>query len=117
MKVKQNSGEYFSFFVSFNEGSSIKSENENKVPQLARAVSIHPFSKKTFMVLDSAGDLHFFNALNNSGMGPIFQCNMKSRDFCTTRLDVTIKMRLLAVPPNSSMAFFFIVGYERPIYP
>ncbi|KAF3326644.1 hypothetical protein FCM35_KLT08274 [Carex littledalei] len=102
VKVKQNSGEYFSFFVSFNEGSSVKSENENKVPQLARAVSIHPFSKKTFMVLDSAGDLHFFNVLNNSGMGPNSQCNMKSGDFCTTRLDVTMKMRLLAVPPNFS---------------
>ncbi|XP_078164836.1 uncharacterized protein LOC144559636 isoform X2 [Carex rostrata] len=102
VKVKQNSGEYYPFFVSFNEGSSMKSENENKSPQLAKAVSIHPFSKKTFMVLDSAGDLHFFNLVNNSGMVPNSQCNMKSRDFCTNQLDVTIKVRLLAVPPNFS---------------
>lgn len=95
----------------------MKSENENKTPQQAKAVSIHPFSKKTFMVLDSAGDLHFFNLLNNSGMGPNSQCNMKSRDFCTNQLDVTIKVRLLAVPPNfSTSTAFFSLLVMRGLY-
>ncbi|KAJ3702383.1 hypothetical protein LUZ61_006088 [Rhynchospora tenuis] len=102
VKVKQNSGEYYSFFVSFNEGNSVKSENDIGVPQLARAVSIHPFSKKIFMVVDSAGDLHFFSLLNNSVVGPNSQCNKVSKEFCTTRLDVAIKVQLLAVLPNFS---------------
>jgi hypothetical protein len=110
VKVKQNSGECFSFFISFNEGRSIKSENGNEVPQLARAISIHPFSKKTFMVLDSAGDLHFFNLLSNSVTGPNSRSNMAAaRDSCTTRLDVAITVQLLAVRPNfsTSMHFFY----------
>ncbi|KAJ1687422.1 hypothetical protein LUZ63_018812 [Rhynchospora breviuscula] len=102
VKVKQNSGEYYSFFVSFNEGNSMKSENRIGVPQLARAVSIHPFSKKTFMVVDSAGDLHFFDLLNNSVAGPNSQFNRVSKEFCTSQLDVAIKVRLLAVLPNFS---------------
>ncbi|KAJ3670681.1 hypothetical protein LUZ60_008107 [Juncus effusus] len=89
LKIKQNARDY-SFFMTFRD-------DKNKNP--INAVSIRPFSKKTLLVLDSTGDLHFFSLKGNSG------------DFSAKLLEFNMKVRILAVLPNfSSKSQIFYVS-------
>jgi hypothetical protein len=59
----------------------------------AKAVSIQPFSKDKFLVLDSAGALHVFS-LQNTELAP-----EATKTYC---LDCAMKVQLFAAFPSSS---------------
>jgi hypothetical protein len=86
--VKQSSGSFLAFNqVDYNSHGGVK------LIKSVKAVSIQPFSKDKFLVLDSAGVLHVFS-LQNTELAPD-----ATKTYC---LDCAMKVQLFAVFPSSS---------------
>lgn len=92
LRVKQSSGSYSSIFLAFNQVDHNLQGGVNLIKS-AKAVSIQPFSKDKFLVLDSAGALHVFS-LQNTELAP-----EATKTYC---LDCAMKVQLFAVFPSSS---------------
>uniref|UniRef100_A0ACD5VTY8 Uncharacterized protein n=1 Tax=Avena sativa TaxID=4498 RepID=A0ACD5VTY8_AVESA len=92
LRVKQSSGSYSSIFLVFNQVDHNSQGGVNLIKS-AKAVSIQPFSKDKFLVLDSAGALHVFS-LQNTELAP-----EATKTYC---LDCAMKVQLFAAFPSSS---------------
>jgi hypothetical protein len=86
--VKQSSGS----FLAFNQVDYNSHGGVNLIKSV-KAVSIQPFSKDKFLVLDSAGVLHVFS-FQNTELAP--------EATKTYSLDCDMKVQLFAVFPSSS---------------
>jgi hypothetical protein len=87
--VKQSSGSYSSIFLTFNQVDH-HSQGGVNLTKSVKAVSIQPFSKEKFLVLDSAGVLH------------VFSHELASEATKTYSLDCALKVQSFAVFPSSS---------------
>ncbi|XP_051225544.1 uncharacterized protein [Lolium perenne] len=89
LRVKQSSGSYSSIFLTFNQVDH-NSQGGVNLTKSVKAVSIQPFSKEKFLVLDSAGVLH------------VFSHELASEATKTYSLDCALKVQSFAVFPSSS---------------
>ncbi|CAM0882229.1 unnamed protein product [Alopecurus aequalis] len=92
LRVKQSSGSCASFFLAFNQVDHNLQGGVNLIKSV-KAVSIQPFSKDKFLVLDSAGVLHVFSLQNTELVREASK---------TYGLDCAMKVQLFAVFPSSS---------------
>ncbi|KAG9449561.1 hypothetical protein H6P81_009526 [Aristolochia fimbriata] len=102
VKLKQDSGELGSFFVPF-KCTEVQSANcKHAILASLKAVSIHSLSQKSFLILDSNGDMHILSLLNcdhNPAYGP---SSISSKDSCLRHMNYSMKVQMLAVFPDTS---------------
>ncbi|CAL4961944.1 unnamed protein product [Urochloa decumbens] len=101
LRVKQSSGSYCPFLLA-SQNDDHNSKGSMELLKLDKAVSIHPFSKNKFLVLDSYGLLHVFS-LSTTEMGSGAARKQYSENIQTYRLDYPMKVQLSAVFPSSSI--------------
>ncbi|XP_066309542.1 uncharacterized protein [Miscanthus floridulus] len=108
LRVKQSSGSYCSFLLSF-QNDDHKSEGSMELLKSVKAVSIHPLSKNKFLVLDSSGVLHVFS-LSTTEMGSGAASKQYSENIHTYRLDYPMKVQFSAVFSVTSIKtqFFWV---------
>lgn len=104
LRVKQSSGSYCSFLLTFKNDDH-NSQGGMELFKSVKVVSIHPLSKNKFLVLDSSGLLHVFS-LSNEKMGSGASSKQYSENIHTYRLDYPMKVQLTAVFPSSSTSKF-----------
>ncbi|XP_042379792.1 uncharacterized protein LOC121972181 [Zingiber officinale] len=103
VRVRQDSGDLYSFFVFIKPAELQSCKGSKSNPASLKAVCIHVLSEKKYLILDSAGGLHFLN-FNESGMALEFNAksSMPFKDAHAYQLEKFMEVQLLAVLPDIS---------------
>lgn len=118
VRVTQESGDLYSFFVFIKPAELQSCKGSKSTPTSLKAVCIHVLSEKKYLILDSAGGLHFLN-FNDSGMALEFNArsSMPFKDAHAYQLENIMEVQLLAVLPDiSSSVFEFIPSVSILVY-
>ena len=105
LKLRQDSSDLSSFFVMMTCAVEVVQDSEsNKGVQASlKAVAIHVLSQKKFLILDSAGDLYLLSLRNTVlASEATARSSITSASCQINRLDVTMKVQLLAVLADMS---------------
>ncbi|KAG0487395.1 hypothetical protein HPP92_009490 [Vanilla planifolia] len=101
-RLKQSSGDFGSFFTDMNFKNAI-TESIAGVQASVKAISIHVLSQKQFLIMDSAGDLHLLCLRGTFTASEITaDPSRSSKRACTSSLDLSMKVQILAVLPTTS---------------
>ncbi|KAJ0971521.1 hypothetical protein J5N97_019480 [Dioscorea zingiberensis] len=103
VKLRQDSGDFGSFFVFIRCMKDHSSESDTKALKSLKAVSVRALNKKKFLILDSEGYLHLIDLHNTVASSETnVKFNINSKDAYVTRFDHTMKVQMLAVLPDLS---------------
>ncbi|XP_020522358.1 uncharacterized protein LOC18433644 isoform X1 [Amborella trichopoda] len=92
LKLRQDSGEHGSYFVSFKGSDCHGSKCNNPSSASLRVISIHALAHKRFLILDSFGDLHLLNLHGNpSGSETI---DVASNQSFMKRMDCSMNVQM-----------------------
>ncbi|KAM0945823.1 hypothetical protein DsansV1_C09g0088311 [Dioscorea sansibarensis] len=102
-KLRQDSGEFGSFFVCIRCMKDHPSESGTGARASLKAVSIHGLNKKKFLILDSEGYLHLIDLHNTIIPSEAnVKFNMNPKDVYVTRFEHSMKVQMVAVLPDLS---------------
>ncbi|XP_042468257.1 uncharacterized protein LOC122051282 isoform X3 [Zingiber officinale] len=104
VRVTQDSSDPYSFFVFIKPAELQSYKGSKSTPSSLKAVRIHVLSEKKYLILDSAGGLHFLNFNESGGMALELnaQSSMPFNYAHACQLNNVMEVHFLSVLPDIS---------------